>query len=126
MDDRSQVPIGCNRLAFRGWSSSFAQSPAVSVSQVQADADAALKMPDRLGSPLGLDSAKPALVLSDVRAQPPKLDRGHATQQKDAEGDPPDITATIHMLILHRELIARSHMMHLIAGAEAWLVRKRK
>ena len=53
-------------------------------------------------------------MLSDVRAQPPKLDRGYATQQKDAEGDLPDMTAIIHTLMLHRELIARSHMIYLI------------
>ena len=115
MDDRSQVPIAYAQAA-TDWLSEagqalFAQSPAVSVAQVQADADAALKMPDRLSSPLGLDSARPALVLADVRAQPPKLDRGYATQQKDAEGDLPDMTAIIHMLMLHRELIVRSHMI---------------
>ena len=71
-------------------------------------------MPDRLSSPFGLDSARPALVLSDVRAQPPKQDRGYATQQKDAEGDLPDMTAIIHTLMLQRELIARSHMIYLI------------
>ena len=105
MDDRSQVPMA--HTPATDWLSEagqalFAQSPAVSVSQVQADADAALKMSDRLSGPLGLDSARPALVLSDVRAQPPKLDRGYATQQKDAEGDLPDMTAIIHTLMLHR------------------------
>ena len=118
MDDRSQVPIAYTQAA-TDWLSEagqalFAQSPAVSVSQVLADADAALKMPDRLSSPFGLDSARPALVLADVRAQPPKLDRGYATQQKDAKGDLPDMTAIIHMLMLHRELIVRSHMIYLI------------
>ena len=58
--------------------------------------------------------ARPALVLSDVRAQPPKQDRGYATQRKDAEGDLPDMTAIIHTLMLHRELIVRSHMIRLI------------
>ena len=54
----------------------FAQGTPVSVSQAQEDAFATLAMPDRLSSPLGLDSAQPALVLSDVRAQPPKQDKG--------------------------------------------------
>ena len=118
VDDRSQVPMAYTQAA-TDWLSEaghalFAQSPAVSVSQVQADAHAALQMPDRLSSPFGLDSARPALVLSDVRAQPPKQDRGYATQQKDAEGDLPDMTAIIHTLMLQRELIVRSHMIYLI------------
>ena len=66
----------------------------------------------RKGAPRSLTSGQPsALVLADVRAQPPKLDRGYATQQKDAEGDLPDMTAIIHMLMLHRELTVRSHMI---------------
>ena len=118
MDDRSQVPIAYTQAA-ADWlpeagQALFAQGPAVSVSQAQAEASAALTMPDCLSSPFGLDSARPALVLSDVRAQPPKQDRGYATQQKDADGDLPDMTAVIHMLMLHRELIVRSHMIYLI------------
>ena len=71
-------------------------------------------MPDCLSSPFGLDSARPALVLSDVRAQPPKQDQGYATQQKDADGDLPNMTAIIHTLMLHRELIVGNHMIYLI------------
>ena len=52
--------------------------------------------------------------MSDVRAQPPKQDQGYDTQQKEAEGDLPDMTAIIHTLMLHRELIVRNHMIYLI------------
>ena len=49
---------------------------------------------------------------SDVRAQPPKQDQGHATDE--TEGDLPDVTAIIHTLMLHRELITRNQMIYLI------------
>ena len=52
--------------------------------------------------------------MSDVRAQPPKQDQGYDTQQKEAEGDLPDMTAIIHTLMLHRELIVRNRMIYLI------------
>ena len=99
MDDRVQAPIAFTQAA-ADWlpeagHALFAQGTAVSVSQAQADASAALAMPDCLSSPFGLDSARPALVLSDVRAQPPKQDKGYDTQQKEAEGDLPDMTAII-------------------------------
>ena len=118
MDDRVQVPIAFTQAA-ADWlpeagHALFAQGTAVSVSQAQADASAALAMPDCLSSPFGLDSARPALVLSDVRAQPPKQDQGYDTQQKEAEGDLPDMTAIIHTLMLRRELIVRNHMIYLI------------
>ena len=64
-------------------------------------------MPDRLSSPLGLDSAQPALTLSDVRAQPPKQDKGCDTQE--TEGDLPNMTAIIHTLMLQRENHAQSY-----------------
>ena len=85
MDDRVQVPIAYTQAA-ADWlpeagHALFAQGAAVNVSQAQADASAALTMPDCLSSPFGLDSARPALVLSDVRAQPPKQDRGYATAE---------------------------------------------
>ena len=118
MDDRVQVPIAFTQAA-ADWlpeagHALIAQGAAVSVSQAQEDASAALAMPDCLSSPFGLDSARPALVLSDVRAQPPKQDQGYDTQQKEAEGDLPDMTAIIHTLMLHRELIVRDHMIYLI------------
>ena len=81
-------------------------------SKAQEEAYAALATPDRLSNPFGLDSAQPALMLSDVRAQPPKQDKGYDT--KEAEGDLPDMTAIIHTLMLHRELIMRNQMICLI------------
>ena len=65
-----------------------------------------------LASPFGLDSAQPAVMLSDVRAQPPKQEQGYATDE--TEGDLPDVTAIIHTLMLHRELITRNQMIYLI------------
>ena len=47
--------------------------------QSQEDAYAAMAMKDTLSSPFGLDSARPTLGLSDVRAQPTKKDYGCAT-----------------------------------------------
>ena len=116
IDDQIRVPMAFTR-ANADWLTEaghahFAQGTPVSVTQAQADAYAALAMPDRLGSPLGLDSAQPALMLSDVRAQPPKQDKGCDTQE--TVGDLPDITAIIHILMLHRELIMRNHMIYLI------------
>ena len=116
MDDRVHVPIAFTQ-ATADWlpeagHALFAQGTAVSVSQVQAEAYAALAMPDCPSSPFGLDSARPTLVLSDVRAQPPKQDEGYDTQE--AEGDLPDMTAIIHTLMLHRELIMNNHMIYLI------------
>ena len=61
---------------------------------------------------LGLDSAQPALKLSDVRAQPPTQDKGYDTDE--TEGDLPDMTAIIHTLMLHRELITSNQMIYLI------------
>ena len=52
-----------------------------------------MAMQDTLCSPFGLDSARPTLVLSDVRAQPSKKDDGYATLE--TEGDLPDTTAII-------------------------------
>ena len=69
-------------------------------------------MQDTLCSPLGLDSARPTLVLSDVRAQPSKKDDGYATLE--TEGDLPDTTAIIQTLMLHRDLIMSNQMIYLI------------
>ena len=90
----------------------FAQGTHVGISQAQEDAYAALAMPDHLSSPSGLDSAQPTIMLSDVRAQPPKQDQGYDTDETD--GDLPDMTAIIHTLMLHRELITRNQMIYLI------------
>ena len=87
----------------------FAQGTPVSVLQAQEEAYATLAMTDCLTSPFCLDSAQPAIMLSDVRAQPPKQDKGYDTQE--AAGDLPDMTAIIHTLMLHRELIMRNHMI---------------
>ena len=116
VEDRVHVPIAFTR-ATADWlpeagHALFAQGTEASVSQSQAEAYAAMAMPDCLCNPLGLDSARPALVLSDVRAQPPKRDEGYDTQE--AEGDLPDMTAIIHTLMLHRELITSNHMIYLI------------
>ena len=73
------------------------------MTQFQEDACAAMAMKDTLSSPFGLDSARPTLVLSDVRAQPSKKDDGYATLA--TEGDLPDTTAIIQTLMLHRDLI---------------------
>ena len=81
----------------------FARGTEASVTQSQEDAYAAMAMQDTLCSPLGLDSARSTLVLSDVRAQPSKKDDGYATLE--TEGDLPDTTAIIQTLMLHRDLI---------------------
>ena len=71
-----------------------------------------MAMKDTLSSPFGLDSARPTLVLSDVRAQPSKKDDGYATLA--TEGDLPDTTAIIQTLMLHRDLIMNNQMIYLI------------
>ena len=90
----------------------FVEGTQVCASKAQEDAYAALAMPDHLSSPFGLDSAQPALKLSDVRAQPPTQDKGYDTDE--TEGDLPDMTAIIHTLMLHRELITSNQMIYLI------------
>ena len=92
-EDRVHVPIAFTRdhadwLTADG-QANFARGTEASVTQSQADAYAAMVMHDTLCSPLGLDSARPTLVLSDVRAQPSKKDDGYATLE--AEGDLPDM-----------------------------------
>ena len=116
MDDRTRAPMAFTQ-ASADWLSDagralFAQGTQVCASKAQEDAYAALAMPDHLSSPFGLDSAQPALMLSDVRAQPPKQDKGYDTEE--TEGDLPDMTAIIHTLTLHRELITRNQMICLI------------
>ena len=81
-EDRVHVPIAFTRdhadwLTADG-QANFARGTEASVTQSQADAYAAMVMHDTLCSPLGLDSARPTLVLSDVRAQPSKKDNGYA------------------------------------------------
>ena len=66
----------------------FARGTGDSVEQSQNDAYAALTMKDTLSSPFGLDSARPTLGLTDVRAQPSKKDEGYAALE--AEGELPD------------------------------------
>ena len=115
-EDRVHVPIAFTRdhadwLTADG-QANFARGTEASVTQSQADAYAAMVMHDTLCSPLGLDSARPTLVLSDVRAQPSKKDDGYATQE--AEGDLPDMTAIIQTLMLHRDFITGNQMIYLI------------
>ena len=57
---------------------SFARGTGASVAQSQDEAYAALTMKDTLSSPFGLDSARPTLGLTDVRAQPSKKDEGYS------------------------------------------------
>ena len=90
----------------------FARGTGDSVAQSQNDAYAALTMKDTLSSPFGLDSARPTLGLTDVRAQPSKKDEGYAAFEK--EGELPDTTAIIQTLISHRDLIMNNHMIYLI------------
>ena len=75
------------------------------------DAIEALTMSDQIGSPLGLDAAQPAVVLADVRSQPPNQDNGYNIDEP--LGDLPDITI-IHALMLHNEIITRNRMIYLI------------
>ena len=90
----------------------FARGAGDSVAQSQNDAYAALTMKDTLSSPFGLDSARPTLGLTDVRAQPSKKDEGYAALE--TEGELPDTTAIIQTLISHRDLIMNNHMIYLI------------
>ena len=90
----------------------FARGTEASVTQSQEDAYAAMAMKDTLSSPFGLDSARPTLGLSDVRAQPSKKDEGYAALE--TEGDLPDTTAIIQTLMLHRDLIMNNQMIYLI------------
>ena len=115
-EDRVHVPVAFTRdhadwLTADG-QANFARGTEASVTQSQADAYAAMVMHDTLCSPLGLDSARPTLVLSDVRAQPSKKDDGYATLE--AEGDLPDTTAIIQTLMLHRDFIMSNQMIYLI------------
>ena len=115
-EDRVHVPVAFTRdhadwLTADG-QANFARGTEASVTQSQADAYAAMAMHDTLCSPLGLDSARPTLVLSDVRAQPSKKDDGYATLE--AEGDLPDTTAIIQTLMLHRDFIMSNQMIYLI------------
>ena len=91
---------------------SFARGTGASVAQSQEEAYAAMTMKDTLSSPFGLDSARPTLGLSDVRAQPSKRDEGYAALE--TEGELPDTTAIIQTLIAHRDLIMNNHMIYLI------------
>ena len=90
----------------------FARGTGASVAQSQNEAYAAMTMKDTLSSPFGLDSARPTLGLSDVRAQPSKRDEGYAALE--TEGELPDTTAIIQTLISHRDLIMNNHMIYLI------------
>ena len=76
----------------------FARGTGASVTQSQEDAYAAMAAQDTLCSPFGLDSTRPTLALSDVRAQPSKKDDGYAALE--TEGDLPDTTAIIQTLML--------------------------
>ena len=98
------------RIGSQQMTANFARGTEASVTQSQKDAFAAMAMQDTLCSPLGLDSARPTLVLSDVRAQPSKKDDGYATLE--TEGDLPDTTAIIQTLMLHRDLIMSNQMIH--------------
>ena len=115
-EDRVHVPFAFTR-DHADWltaddQANFARGTGASVTQSQEDAYAAMAMQDTLCSPLGLDSARPTLVLSDVRAQPSKKDDGYATLE--TEGDLPDTTAIIQTLMLHRDLIMNNQMIYLI------------
>ena len=90
----------------------FARGTGASVAQSQDEAYAAMTMKDTLSSPFGLDSARPTLGLTDVRAQPSKKDEGYAALE--TEGELPDTTAIIQTLISHRDLIMNNHMIYLI------------
>ena len=115
-EDRVHVPFAFTRdhaewLTVDG-QANFARGTGASVTQSQEDAYAAMTMKDTLSSPFGLDSARPTLGLSDVRAQPSKKDEGYAALE--TEGDLPDTTAIIQTLMLHRDLIMSNHMIYLI------------
>ena len=90
----------------------FAQGSLATDPRAKDDAFAALAMTDQISSPLGLDAAQPTVALADVRSQPPNQDNGYSTDQP--LGDLPDMTAIIHTLLLHNELITRNHMIYLI------------
>ena len=115
-ENRVHVPFAFTRdhaewLATDG-QASFARGTGASVTQSQEEAYAAMTMKDTLSSPFGLDSARPTLGLSDVRAQPSKRDEGYAALE--TEGELPDTTAIIQTLISHRDLIMNNHMIYLI------------
>ena len=116
VEDRVHVPFAYTRdhaewLTADG-QANFARGTEASVEQSQEDAYAAMAMKDTLSSPFGLDSARPTLGLSDVRAQPSKKDDGYSTLE--TEGDLPDTTAIIQTLMLHRDLIMNNQMIYLI------------
>ena len=116
VEDRVHVPFAFTRdhaewLTADG-QANFARGTEASVTQSQEDAYAAMAMKDTLSSPFGLDSARPTLGLSDVRAQPTKKDDGCATLE--TEGDLPDTTAIIQTLMSHRDLIMNNQMIYLI------------
>ena len=90
----------------------FARGTGDSVAQSQTEANAALTLKDTLSSPFGLDSARPTLGLTDVRAQPSKKDEGYAALE--TEGELSDTTAIIQTLISHRDLIMNNHMIYQI------------
>ena len=104
-EDRVHVPFAFTR-DHTEWLTADDQA------QSQEDAHAAMAMQDTLCNPFGLDSTRPTLVLSDVRAQPSKKDDGYAALE--TEGDLPDTTAIIQTLMLHRDLIMSNQMIHLI------------
>ena len=115
-EDRVHVPLAFTR-DHAEWltaddQANFARGTGASVTQSQEDAYAAMAMQDTLCSPFGLDSTRPTLVLSDVRAQPSKKDDGYAALE--TEGDLPDTTAIIQTLMLHRDLIMSNQLIYLI------------
>ena len=115
-EDRVHVPLAFTR-DHAEWltaddQANFVRGTGASVTQSQEDAYAAMAMQDTLCSPFGLDSTRPTLVLSDVRAQPSKKDDGYAALE--TEGDLPDTTAIIQTLMLHRDLIMSNQLIYLI------------
>ena len=115
-EDRVHVPLAFTR-DHAEWltaddQANFARGTGASVTQSQEDAYEAMAMQDTLCSPFGLDSTRPTLVLSDVRAQPSKKDDGYAALE--TEGDLPDTTAIIQTLMLHRDLIMSNQLIYLI------------
>ena len=91
----------------------FEQGSLATDPYAKEDPQRALAMLDQVSSPFGLDAAQPTVVLAGVRSQPPNQDAGYSTDE--SLGDLPDMTAVIHTLLLHKELITQNRMIYLIA-----------
>lgn len=90
----------------------FAQGSPATDPFAKEDAYSALAMTDQVCSAFGLGANMPTVCLADVRSQPPNLDEGYDTDEK--QGHLPNMTAVMRFLLQHHDFISRNQMVYLI------------